>query len=171
MADSLYTTTTIRADYDRVRRLALLNRVFNWLLRRDNTLLPLDTADRLLPYHARHDAGIQLVRISQIVGSAGRAHDFDRAFLPLRSDTMQRWLNIDRAYYEGLSLPPVELVKVGDVYFVADGHHRVSVAKFWKQEFIEAHVVEIATPNPVRRVEDITCWEDNSCPVPQLAAS
>ena len=170
MATSLYTTTAIHAEYEQVRRRAFFSRIINWLRGRNNGLLSLERAFRALPYHARHDAGVQLVRINQIVGSAGRTDDFDRNFLPLRSDTMERWLRIDEAYHEGVSLPPVELVKVGNVYFVEDGHHRISVARFWHQEFIEAHVIEVNTPTPVERIEDITCWEDNTCAVPQYAA-
>ena len=170
MATSLYMGTTTRADFDRARRLAWFGQLVNRLLRRDASLLSLETAGRLLPYHTRHDAGIQLVRVSQVQGSAGRSRDFDRAFRPLHNSTMQRWLSIDEAHYAGVSLPPVELVKMGDVYFVADGHHRISVARFWRQEFIEAHVVEIVVPSLLRRVEDITRREDYSRPTtPQPA--
>ncbi len=170
MVTTLHTGVTTRADFDRARRWAWLGQLFNRLLRRDTGLLSLTETDRLLPYYARHDAGLQLVRTSQIVGSAGRARDFDRAFRPLHNGTMQRWLSIDEAFYAGTSLPPVELIKVGAVYFVADGHHRVSVARFWRQEFIEAHVVEVVTPGPVQRAVDSAYREGYSRPTPQPAA-
>jgi len=61
------------------------------------------------------------------VGSVNRYVDFDHAFLPLNDRIASRWQNIDRAFYEDISLPPIVLYKVGEVYFVVDGHHRVSV--------------------------------------------
>jgi hypothetical protein len=71
-----------------------------------------------------------------------RFRDFDREFLPRQRFTAARWKNIDRAYYEATPLPPIQLYKVGDVYFVKDGNHRVSVAREKGQEFIEAEVIE-----------------------------
>lgn len=40
----------------------------------------------------------------------------------------------------GVKLPPVALIQVGEVYFVEDGHHRISVAKLWGEHEIEAEV-------------------------------
>jgi hypothetical protein len=85
------------------------------------------------------------VRVDQIIGSLNRYHEFDRAFLPAEDQIASRWQNIDRAFYKDISLPPVLLYKVGEVYFVVDGHHRVSVAREKGQEFIEAEVRECAT--------------------------
>ena len=78
---------------------------------------------------------------ARIVGSLNRYHQFDRAFLPVEDRIGSRWQNVDRAFYEEISLPPVVLYKVGQVYFVVDGHHRVSVAREQGQEFIEAEVL------------------------------
>ncbi len=89
--------------------------------------------------------GVQTVRVDQIVGSLNRYHQFDRAFLPVEDQIASRWQSIDRAFYKDISLPPVLLYKVGQVYFVVDGHHRVSVAREQGQEFIEAEVRECAT--------------------------
>jgi hypothetical protein len=86
--------------------------------------------------------GLQTVPIDQIIGSMDRFHDFDREFLPRQRHTAGRWQNIDRAYYQDRQLPPIQLYKVGDVYFVKDGNHRVSVAREKGQEFIDAEVIE-----------------------------
>jgi hypothetical protein len=69
------------------------------------------------------------VQIDRISGSEGRSSDFDRAFNPLRSHNRDRWLGITAARRRGKSLPPIELIQVRGVYFVRDGHHRISVAR------------------------------------------
>jgi hypothetical protein len=79
-----------------------------------------------------------------IVGTVGRAHDFDRDFLPLQEHLRTRWENIMRAMLYDASLPPVQLYQVGDYYFVKDGNHRVSVAKYLGMVSIDAEVVEYA---------------------------
>ncbi len=86
--------------------------------------------------------GSGIVPVNQIVGSVDRFRDFDRAFLPRQRHTAGRWKNIDRAYYQDVRLPPIQLYKVGDVYFVKDGNHRVSVARERGVEFIDAEVIE-----------------------------
>jgi ParB-like chromosome segregation protein Spo0J len=40
----------------------------------------------------------------------------------------------------GVTLPPVELIQVGDTYFVVDGHHRISAARALKVDHIDATV-------------------------------
>ena len=90
--------------------------------------------------HSRHDAGLQTVRIDRVQGSVGRCNDFDRKFRPLQSHNRYRWLSVARARQEGKSLPPVELVQVGETYYCLDGHHRISVARALGQLDIEATV-------------------------------
>jgi hypothetical protein len=84
------------------------------------------------------------VPITQIRGSAGRAGDFDRDFNPLQDHTRERWLGIVAARERGTALPPVSLAQVGDIYFVQDGHHRISVARALGQKAIEAQMVGVA---------------------------
>jgi hypothetical protein len=90
--------------------------------------------------------GVQTVPVDQIVGSVGRYRDFDDAFLPRQDTSSTRWRKINRAFYDDVSLPPVNLYKVGDVYFVLDGNHRISVAKEHGVKFIDADVQEAVTP-------------------------
>lgn len=89
------------------------------------------------------DLGRQTVPLKRIVGSRGRAADFDLAFRPRRDGLHGRWLSIARARYQNRELPPVRLLKVGRAYFVEDGNHRVSVARALGQETIDAFVFEI----------------------------
>jgi hypothetical protein len=86
--------------------------------------------------------GIRTVPVARIVGSVGRTRDFDNAFLPTRAIAATRWKRVDRAFYGAEVLPPVRLFKVGDEYFVEDGNHCVSVARYQVVEMIDAEVVE-----------------------------
>jgi hypothetical protein len=83
------------------------------------------------------------VAVKAIIGSVGRADDFDASFLPRNEHTLERWTRIDRAWRAGEYLPPIELYKVRDQYFVVDGNHRVSVAHAQGQDYIDARVTEI----------------------------
>jgi hypothetical protein len=89
------------------------------------------------------------VPISRIIGSVDRYRDFDRAFLPRQDFMAERWQKVSRAWYQDISLPPILLYQVGDVYFVVDGHHRVSVAREKGQTEIDAEVRECAVRVPV----------------------
>ncbi len=83
---------------------------------------------------------IKTVLLDQIKGSGGRTGDFDCDFNPLLIHTKDRWLGIAQARQEGQALPLVNLTQIGDMYFVRDGHHRISVAWAWGQKEIEAKV-------------------------------
>lgn len=83
------------------------------------------------------------VALENIVGSEGRTRDFDRAFNPLNAHNSDRWIGIAVARRQGTVLPPVELIQVGDEYYVRDGHHRISVAKAAGQEEIEAKILYV----------------------------
>jgi hypothetical protein len=86
-------------------------------------------------------AGIQVVPISSIIGSESRISDFDLAFHPVRETSRERWLGIAMAYLGGLPLPPVQLIQVGNAYFVRDGHHRISVSQAFGQTHMDAEVI------------------------------
>jgi hypothetical protein len=100
--------------------------------------------------HNRVRKGVRVVDTDSIVGSVGRSKDFDRRFLPLRASTGERWKRVDVAFHKGVDLPPVNLYKLGDSYFVLDGNHRVSVARFHGLRTVEAEVTEFLPP----RTED-----------------
>ncbi len=92
----------------------------------------------------RHYVGVRVVPIDDIVGSENRSADFDPEFRPLEDHNQERWLRIATAMVEGETLPPVDLIRVNGVYFVRDGHHRISVARAMRQRYIDAEVVEQA---------------------------
>lgn len=101
--------------------------------------------------HARQqiEAGIQVVPLDLIVGSVGRYRDFTRRFLPRAGANAERWARLDAAMNSLEGFPPVELFKVGEVYFVRDGNHRVSVARANALTHIEAYVTEVKTDIPL----------------------
>ena len=134
-----------RSDYNRARRKAFLNRIWSVVSGQPAHLLSYDEVREKLHIGGPVYRGVRTIRIDKIAGSLNRYHQFDRAFLPTQDETAGRWQRVDRAYYSEISLPPVVLYKVGEVYFVVDGHHRVSVAREQGQEFIDAEVRECAT--------------------------
>jgi hypothetical protein len=138
-------------DFSRARRRAFLRKVGAYL-RRDpgsNQLLSFDEVKGALGAVSQVYVGLREVPVSQIVGSVGRHRDFDRAFLPSKPDLGTRWRRIDEIMDRGEELPPVSLYKIGDVYFVQDGNHRVSVALQRGVEMIDAEVIELRSRVPL----------------------
>src|SRR5512140_1554754 len=129
-------------DFSLARLKGFLNRIGSIVLNRPDRLLSYEEVRKRLRLGGAIYRGVEMVPLTAIVGSLNRYQDFDRAFLPVRNETANRWENVDLAYYQHKDLPPVLLYKVGQVYFVIDGHHRVSVAREQGQEDIEAEVRE-----------------------------
>jgi hypothetical protein len=89
--------------------------------------------------------GLQDVPLDQIVGSVGRYRDFNSNFLPKSNKMQERWSRVYAVANSLTGLPPVELYKIGDLYFVRDGNHRVSVARELGAKTIQGHVTELPT--------------------------
>ena len=125
-----------------------LRRVFALAKNEPTLLLPFDWVKEKVPIRGWRYLGLQEVEVGKIAGSVDRYDDFTRAFLPLRGkDARQQ--RITRAMERGEVLPPVKLYKLGDVYFVVDGHHRVAAAKQTGTKFIDAEVVEFLADVPI----------------------
>ncbi len=136
-------------DFDEAQRRAFWRSVLAWLRGKPNELLPFDAVRRQLPVKGQHYRGLQVVPLERIVGSVGRYRDFDRAFLPRNPALRSRWVRIDAAMRRQEHLPPVELYQIGDVYFVKDGNHRVSVARQRGLQAIDAYVTEVQAALPI----------------------
>jgi hypothetical protein len=134
-----------RNDFQRARMKAFMNRAWSAISGQRATLLSYDEIKEKLHVGGPIYRGIKTVRVDQIAGSLNRYHEFDNVFLPASNTLAERWQRVNRAFYQEISLPPVVLYKVGQVYFVVDGHHRVSVARDQGQIEIEAEVRECAT--------------------------
>jgi hypothetical protein len=139
--------TQAEVDFGRARRRAMIRRV-RGAMRKDNAGLPaFEEVRRSLGVFNRLPlAKTESVEVEKIVGSVGRRNDFDACFLPVRSNVSSRWERVDSAFQRGEELPPVSLYKLGDAYFVNDGNHRVSVARFHGVESIDAEVVTFRAP-------------------------
>jgi uncharacterized protein (TIGR00730 family) len=137
------------ADYQSARLKAFFREVLAFLTGRPNALLAFDEVKEKLRIGGPIYRGVRAVSLDHIVGSVDRYRDFDRAFLPTQEHTADRWRRVNRAWYDDVNLPPVLLYQVGDVYFVVDGNHRVSVAKEQGQQYIDADVRECHVKVPV----------------------
>src|SRR3972149_4929187 len=137
------------ADYHRARRRALFRDILARLSGRKNRLLSFEEVKRSLNLGGPIYRGTRPVPVSKIIGSVDRYRDFDREFLPKQNITADRWKSIAHAFYKDVDLPPVKLYKVGDAYFVLDGHHRVSVAREQGVEFVAAEGQEAYSRVPV----------------------
>ena len=130
------------ADFDRASRRAFYGRLAARLRRECNRLLAFGEVGEGHLAHNRRHLGLRDVKVSKTVGSVGPHEAFDAGFMPTKASLAERWKRVDRAFHRGLDLPAVRLYKVGDSYFVEDGNHRVSVARYQGVETIEADVTE-----------------------------
>jgi len=153
-----YLSDKVNSDFGRARLKSFLNRVRSLISGQPTRLLSYDEVKTRLRLGGPIYRGIETVPLRQIVGSLNRYAEFDRAFKPAEDHLAERWQNVDYAFYKAISLPPILLYKVGQVYFVVDGHHRVSVAREQGQEDIDAEVRECSTKvniTPDIRPEDL----------------
>ncbi len=144
---SSVTRITSRDQWNQARRRAFLTQLYSTLglSRQPVHLLSFEEVQEKLRLNQNAYRGLQQVPLDQIVGSVGRYNDFTRTFLPLMENDSWRWRRVAELQTE-TGLPPIELYKVGDAYFVKDGNHRVSVARQFNMRTIEAYVWEYETP-------------------------
>jgi hypothetical protein len=144
MVDLMNLEDQVDLDFTVARRRARLRRVKELLLRRDtrSTLLSPEELRRSVPASGAMYRGMRTVEVSRIVGSVGKHEHFDQNFMPLSNASAKKWKRIDRAFRLGQELPAVSLLELGGDYFVSDGNHRVSVARFHGVEWIDAEVTE-----------------------------
>ncbi len=134
-------------DFLRARRRQTLSRLAHRLGRQGEVdlILPFDEVVAALGRTGERDLGLKVVDVDSILGTVDRRSGFDRSFRPTSARVRRRWERIADAARRGEPLPPVDLYRIGEVHFVRDGHHRVSVARSMGREQIDAHVVEILT--------------------------
>ena len=142
----------VDADFTRARHRAFVHRVWARLRGDPPSALSFESVRKAMGASSMVRLGRMAVPVEKIVGSVGRHRDFDGAFLPARASVGTRWKRIDRAFHRGEILPPVSLYKIGEAYFVEDGNHRVSVARYQGVRWIDADVVELRSPNPITRM-------------------
>jgi uncharacterized ParB-like nuclease family protein len=144
-------------DFDAARFRAFTRSVSSILTRRARRLPSIEPVLEAAGLEGRSYGGIQEIPLDLVVGSAapaGKTGDFDPVFLPVNRRLRDRWTRIYQAMVEGDELPPIDVYKVGDDYYVIDGHHRVSVARSLGRATINARVVEVKTRAPLGRKRD-----------------
>lgn len=144
-----------KSDFEVALRKGFWRSIFSWLTQTKNELLPFDEVRKHLPMRGQSYIGVKEIPLERIVGSVGRYRDFDSAFLPRFPHIKGRWVNIDRAHLQDIILPPIEAYKIGSLYFVKDGNHRVSVARERGQVYIDAEVIEIEVPIQIEKFTTI----------------
>ncbi|MDR3248486.1 MAG: transcriptional regulator [Treponema sp.] len=132
-------------DFNSAKVRAFFSRIQHFMdVDRDKLLSFNDVKEILRPRNEVY-RGMQVVPINLIVGSEGRYRDFNKAFLPRRNHLRNRWMRVDIAQLENVTLPPIQLYEIGGVYFVRDGNHRVSVARTQGVEQIDAEVISLSS--------------------------
>jgi hypothetical protein len=130
--------------FNRARRGAIAQKIVCAIQGCSPDLIPFDEAREQLHLNQKICLGLHEIELKKIRGSVGRYQDFTSAFLPRQESLRERWQNVRTASISK-GLPPIELYKVGQAYFVADGNHRVSIAIQEGLDTIEAYVCEYVT--------------------------
>jgi hypothetical protein len=125
----------------KILRQSKLKHFWHGLRRQKGTLLDLSSVQENCRVTSQYELGTESIALEKIVGSASKSQDFDSEFRPRHSHLRQCWVNVAALRLMNVSLPSVELVRIGEVYFVIDGHHRISVARALGQTHIDAKVI------------------------------
>jgi ParB-like nuclease domain len=139
-------------DFDAARARAFRRSLRTILTGRAQRLRSIDPMLRAAGFEGRSFAGVHEIPVQRIVGSAApdfKSGDFDPGFLPINRRMRDRWTRIYQAMVEGDELPPIDVYKVDDNYYVIDGHHRVSVARDLGRPVINARVINVRTRAPL----------------------
>jgi hypothetical protein len=146
--DTGFPTSDAQNDFSRARRQRALSTLAQRLRREPsdvNLILPFDEVVEALGRTGERSLGLKNIPLDSIVGSVGRTREFDRSFRPTSGRTRPRWEGIANAQRRGKDMPPISVYRVGDLHFVRDGHHRVSVARAQGRPDIDAYVTEVST--------------------------
>ena len=150
-----------QSDFTRARRKRAVATLAARLRREPDDvsqILPFDEVVEALGRAAERFAGLQTIPLDSIVGTVDRTREFDRSFRPTSPRMRERWERIAAAQRRGEAMPPIDVYRIGELHFVQDGHHRVSVARAQGLETIEARVTEVVTrvqPGEGMRIADL----------------
>jgi hypothetical protein len=149
--DTGFPRADVENDFLRARRRQFLATLAQGLRGRRgdaNRLMAMDDVVGPLGWRGQRELGLQTIRVDTIVGTAGSRRDFDRRFRPTSARVRDRWERLALAQRRGAAIPPIEVYRVGCAHFVADGHHRVSIAAATRQRQIDAYVTHVRTATP-----------------------
>ena len=146
--DTGFPRADAQTDFGRARRQRALSRLATRLRREPDDvhlILPFEEVVEALGFEGERSLGLQTIALDSIVGTVDRARDFDRSFRPTSTRVRPRWEGIALAQRSGKAMPPVDVFRIGELHFVKDGHHRVSVARAQGRDTIDAYVTEVVT--------------------------
>ncbi|MBN1221329.1 MAG: hypothetical protein JXM69_20565 [Anaerolineae bacterium] len=150
-----YANYQSKQEFNAARRRVFVEEWLSFFTGRPTDLLAFEDVRQSLRLKDSSYKGLQEIELDKIVGSVGRYRDFTRTFLPKNDRNQDRWARVDAVTHGMMGVPPIEVYKVGDVYFVRDGNHRVSVARLHDAKTIEAYVIEYKTPIPIDNYDDL----------------
>jgi hypothetical protein len=162
-ADTGFPRADVENDFQRARRRQVLARLAHRLRREPddvNLILPFDEVVAALGQRGERRLGLQTIPLDSIVGTVDSSRDFDRRFRPTSGRVRERWERLALAQRRGEPIPPIDVYRVGDMHFVTDGHHRVSIAMATGAKTIDAYVTEVLTqlpPTGIRGRRDLLC--------------
>ncbi|HMC05904.1 MAG TPA: hypothetical protein VKG89_00780 [Solirubrobacterales bacterium] len=146
--DTGFPTQDARTDFSRARRRQALSRLARRLRREPNDvnlILPYEEVLEALGFRGERGLGLQSIPLDSVVGTVDRSREFDRRFRPTSQRVRGRWERIAEAQRRGHAMPPISVYRIGDMHFVKDGHHRVSVARAQGRAEIDAYVTDVLT--------------------------
>lgn len=159
--DTGFPQSDAQFDFSRARRSRALSRLGNRVRGEPGdvmAILPFEEVVEALGRRGERNLGLQTIDIDSIVGTVDRSREFDRSFRPTSGRVRTRWERIAEAQRRGKPMPPIHVYRIGDLHFVKDGHHRVSVARAMGHDKIDAYVAEVITevgPEKGIRVADL----------------
>ena len=154
-ADTGFPRADVENDFMRARRRQVLSRLAGRLRRSPDDIslvLPYDEVIAALGMRGEHYVGLQTISLASVVGTVDSRRDFDRRFRPTSGRVRERWERLALAQRRGEPIPPIDVYQVGDLYFVKDGHHRVSIAMATGQRTIDAYVTQVLTQVPAQGI-------------------
>ena len=146
--DTGFPTSDAQNDFQRARRQRIIADLGRRMRREPNDvalILPFEEVVEALGRVGERYLGLRTISLDSIVGTVDRTREFDRRFRPLSGRVRGRWERIAAAQRRGESMPPISVYRIGDLHFVRDGHHRVSVARSLRRDDIDAYVTEVQT--------------------------
>ncbi|VDA99549.1 hypothetical protein S1OALGB6SA_618 [Olavius algarvensis spirochete endosymbiont] len=169
MMDNSYVEYKADSDFSRAKQRAWIESLKNFVNPEAGQLLSFHDIKNVLKPESERYLSMKTVSIDKIVGSEDRYMDFSRHFFPKKEHLRQRWKNIDKAHLTDVILPPIKLLKIGELYFVRDGNHRVSVALSQGMKNIDAEVIELGAKISIKStasreeiIEAVIEYERNS---------
>jgi len=138
-------------DFRSARQQAAVQELMARLTGKSVSLLSFEEVRHKLRASAMSERGLREIPLDAIVGTESRDADFTRTFLPRGTASEQRWARVKTASTDlnATGLAPIQVYKIGEAYFVRDGHHRVSVARQMGAPTISAYVTEVQTRVPL----------------------